>query len=264
MGMNVLVTSGGTIEKIDSVRNISNVSTGKLCSLVADRFADEPGVEKIYYVCSSTAIRPQSDKVEAITADSVADLESAVRSTLGRASVDVIVHGMAVSDYRVRAVTTMENIAGLIAGYIAQRGEARAPYQDTAAEAAGIVALLKDPGSVISADGKISSDVDDLLLFMERTPKIIPLFQSLAPKATLVGFKLLDGVPLDTLIDRGFEILVKNKCSFVLANDLRDVSGDRHIGYLIDDEKNYVRYESKMEIAAAIVSATMSERVRRS
>lgn len=35
--------------------------------------------------------------------------------------------------------------------------------------------------------------------------------------------------------------------------------GDQHIGYLIDKRKFYNRYQTKQEIANAIVSATMNE-----
>jgi len=77
-----------------------------------------------------------------------------------------------------------------------------------------------------------------------------------------VGFKLLDNVPLDTLIDNGFQILTQNKCSFVLANDLKDITAERHIGYLIDKQKHYTRYSNKAEIANAIVSAAIKERLK--
>jgi len=84
----------------------------------------------------------------------------------------------------------------------------------------------------------------------------------LSPGSTLVGFKLLDNVELETLIDRGFDVLTKNECSFVLANDLKEITSENHIGYLIDKDKNITQYMSKSDIAAAIVSATIRERSR--
>jgi phosphopantothenate-cysteine ligase len=227
--MNVLITAGGTTEKIDNVRSISNMSTGRLGSLIAGGFSDNPDVEKIFYICSKTAVKPESNNIEIIYANSVADLEAAVKEALSRANIDIIIHSMAVSDYRVKAVTTVS-------------------------------ALLGKSGPITCKEGKISSDVDDMVLLMERTPKIISLFQELSPDSTLAGFKLLDNAPLETLIDKGFEVLTRNKCSFVLANDLKDVTGEKHIGYLIDKEKNFTKYTSKAEIAAAIVSASINER----
>ena len=72
--MNVLVTSGGTTENIDTVRRISNMSTGKLGSLIAERFADEPNVERVFYICSKTALKPQTGKLEALPDHILADL----------------------------------------------------------------------------------------------------------------------------------------------------------------------------------------------
>jgi len=102
-----------------------------------------------------------------------------------------------------------------------------------------------------------------MILFMERTPKIISLFQKLSPQSTLVGFKLLDNAPHAALIDKGYQILTQNRCSFVLANDLKDITGEQHIGYFIDKDKNYTRHTSKSEIADIIVSATLRERKKR-
>ena len=227
--MNVLITAGGTTERIDSVRSISNISTGKLGSLIADCFSADNAVEKIFYICSKTAIKPESNKVEFLCIDSVSDLEAAVREVLSNTSIDIIIHSMAVSDYKVKSVTTLAS-------------------------------LLEKSKSAVSREGKINSDVDDMVLLMERTPKIISLFQTLSQSATLVGFKLLDNAALTTLIDKGYELLIKNKCSFVLANDLKDITDEKHTGYLIDKEKNFTKYINKPDIAAAIVTAALNER----
>jgi phosphopantothenate-cysteine ligase len=225
--MNVLITAGGTTEKIDNVRSISNISTGRLGALIADCFSVNPSIEKIFYVCSKTAIKPEADKIEIVPANSVSDLEAAVKEVLSRASINIIIHAMAVSDYRVKAITTVS-------------------------------ALLEKSEPAIDKNSKISSDLDDMVLLMERTPKIISLFKTLAPKSMLIGFKLLDNAELETLIDKGFEVLTKNQCSFVLANDLKDITSEQHIGYLIDKEKNFTKYMNKSDIAAAIVSAAIT------
>jgi len=256
--MNVLITSGGTTEKIDAVRNISNISTGKLGSLVADRFASQSNIEKIFYICSNTAVRPQTGKAEIIYADDVASLANAIQEALNHTSIDIIVHGMAVSDYRVRSVTSAAALAQLI---VSNFDEVR--RLDNQDALAAVTSLVNNSESLTSGNGKICSDMEDMLLLMERTPKIISLFQQLSPQSTLVGFKLLDNVPPETLIDRGFQILTQNKCSFVLANDLRDITVEQHIGYLIDKHKNYTKYASKMEIADAIVSAAINERMNK-
>jgi len=255
MKMNALVTIGGTRERIDNVRNISNVSTGRLGSLIAERLAMCPDIEKVYCVCGMAAKAPQSEKITLIGVDDVSSLEAAVKNLLGRESMDIVIHSMAVSDYRVKKVTSLKLLSEIPAG---DASLTMLPGQNDAG--AVMASIISRAGSALKSDGKISSDVDDLMLIMERTPKIISMFKALSPGSVLVGFKLLDGVPLDTLIDKGYEVLTLNGCDFVLANDLKEISDERHVGYLIDKEKNYVRYASKKDIAEAIVRAVLNER----
>lgn len=252
--MNILITAGGTTEKIDNVRSITNTSTGMLGSLIAEAFDKIPDTEKIYYICGKNAVVPRSLKTEVIFVDTVASLEAAVRKVAGEASADIIIHSMAVSDYRVKSVTS----ALLLADSIKTKLDllpGNKPITDSFAKS-----LLENPKTILNGDGKIRSDFDDLILYMEKTPKIISLYRTLAPDATLVGFKLLDHVTLDTLIDTAFHILQDNRCSFVLANDLRDITGDRHIGYLVDENKNFTHFTTKKEIAAAIAAAAVQRR----
>jgi phosphopantothenate-cysteine ligase len=140
---------------------------------------------------------------------------------------------MAVSDYRVKAVTTLE---------LWKSADAR---------------------SGLERGGKLPSGKENLVLILEPTVKIIPLFQRLAPKALLVGFKLLDGVPHAALIGAAHELLTKNRCAWVLANDAREVSDTRHTGYLVDAAKNEEKYEGKPAIARAIAGRVL-DRLKRS
>jgi phosphopantothenate-cysteine ligase len=78
-----------------------------------------------------------------------------------------------------------------------------------------------------------------------------------------VGFKLLDNVPHETLIDTAHRLLEKNHCAYVLANDARDIHGDTHIAYLVDRDRRLQRFSDKNEIARGItenVIKTLKER----
>lgn len=253
--MKVLITSGGTTEKIDAVRSISNTSTGKLGSLIADSFSRNRNINEIVYICSNFAVRPQSEKVNIVCVDTVESLENTIKGILFDTDFDIIIHSMAVSDYRVRAVTSCDMLAEQI---LLQKDQIDFTNSQKIHDIS--VELLNKAQSVISGEGKINSHVDNMILLMERTPKIISLFQSLAPLATLVGFKLLDHVPFKTLINKGYQILQDNHCSFVLANDFSEITENQHIGYLIDKNKNYRCYQTKQEIADAIVVAALTER----
>ena len=153
---------------------------------------------------------------------------------------------MAVSDYRVRHVTTVSAMA---------RAAADRPPERLAE------ALAAAPGP--DRSGKLRSDVDDLCLILERTPKLIGLLRGLAPQAVLVGFKLLDHVPHEELIAVARQLLEKNDCDLVLANDMETVASPRHCGYLLDRAESarceHIR-AGKDAIAATIVAA-VGERV---
>lgn len=256
--MKVMVTAGGTTEKIDHVRSISNTSTGRLGNLIARRYAALPDVDEIYYVCGKKAVAPQSGKIKIISVGGVSDLENTVVDLLDHQKIDIIVHGMAVSDYRVKAVTSVSKVADLIAEKAEKKGAPAEPGRRNLESE--LCSLLVSSGAVMDRDGKIGSDIDNLLLLMERTPKIISMFKKRSPKSILVGFKLMDNVPHQILIGTAFRILTENACDFVLANDLREIDEKGHIGYLLDRSGGCVRLTTKDEIADAIVQATTKKR----
>jgi hypothetical protein len=55
--MNIIITAGGTNEKIDNVRMITNLGTGKLGSIIADKFYEDYNelIENLFYICSNQA-----------------------------------------------------------------------------------------------------------------------------------------------------------------------------------------------------------------
>jgi phosphopantothenate-cysteine ligase len=229
--LTVLITAGGTTEQIDRVRGIANHSTGRLGARIAEEFAARDEVSQIIYVSSKRAVKPETDKVRIVPVTDVASLRQAMTAELAGGGVDVIVHAMAVSDYRVRKVTSLSRL------------------QDS-----GGLPDLHD------GTGKIRSDIDDLVLIMERTPKVIAQLRDLAPGAFIVGFKLLDSVPQSTLIETGIQLMRRNRVDAVLANDLSEITDTGHVGYLINTAAGCERLNTKNEIAAAIVRAALTDR----
>ncbi|MDR2156458.1 MAG: phosphopantothenate--cysteine ligase, partial [Clostridiales Family XIII bacterium] len=113
--MNILITAGGTTEKIDEVRSVTNTGTGRLGALIAERFAASDDVSHIFYVCAARSARPKGEKTEVRVADDTRALERAVRELCADRRIDAVIHGMAVSDYRVRTVSTSKDMARFIA-----------------------------------------------------------------------------------------------------------------------------------------------------
>ncbi|MDR0570063.1 MAG: phosphopantothenate--cysteine ligase [Clostridiales Family XIII bacterium] len=257
--MNILITSGGTSERIDNVRRITNSSTGRLGLAVAEAFAAEGGVAKIWYVCGLKAVRPQLPKVETIPVESADDLQRTVTEICGSGTVDAVVHAMAVSDYTVGAVTTVAAVADSVELEMGRFG-ADAPKDGARNEPTCLherLAIAVKGASTVAHGSKISSEVDDLVLLLRKTPKVLAGFRAMLPKGVIVGFKLLDRVTEDFLIGAAHDLLLKNDCDFVLANDLRDIGESGHVGRLVRKDKSYETFHTKEEIAGGIVAAVM-------
>lgn len=220
--MKLIITAGGTSERIDDVRSITNTSTGRLGRAIGQAFLKSYGaqVERLYYLHGLRAQPVEGSNVTAIPIEGVRDLEAQMKKLLTEEKIDAVVHAMAVSDYMVKQVTTLEKIKS---------------------------------GDDSRLEGnKISSAIDDLTIIMQRSPKVIGSIKKWNPEAVLVGFKLLSHVPHQELIQVGQNLLRKNGCTFVLANDLAEIGGDRHRGYLIHKDGSYDTMETNAEIADMI------------
>jgi phosphopantothenate-cysteine ligase len=245
--MNILITAGGNTEKIDEVRAIRNTGTGRLGALIAvDILAGLPDA-RIHYVCDRHAVTPAGDRVSVTYADDVTALEAAVRDVCAARRIDAVVHSMAVSDYRVKNVTTAMNAANAAAGAMA----AGSAPDKLAEEIAGAPNVLER--------GKISSELDDVIVVLERAPKVISLYRDLAPDAVIIGFKLLTNVSEQELIRVGTNLLTRNRCDYVLANDTKYLSAGGHVGHLIARDGSYRTFDGKPAIARAIADAVIRE-----
>jgi phosphopantothenoylcysteine decarboxylase/phosphopantothenate--cysteine ligase len=96
--MRVLLTSGATREPIDSIRYISNISTGKTGALIADEL-HQKGIE-IHLVCGQGSVRPIRE-VQMTEFVSFTDLNEILRLELGHSNYDAVIHAAAVSDFSV-------------------------------------------------------------------------------------------------------------------------------------------------------------------
>lgn len=256
--MKIIITAGGTAEKIDQVRKISNTGTGRLGSLTAGEFVRLGGdkIERIYYVCEPGSVIPKLDCVEVVSTEGVDEAKDALTDLLTHNKIDVIIHSMAVSDYAVDSVTTVDNLAGFLADKLYPVG--RNKFESESSLAAFLAACIGENNRVFDRNRKIGSDAGNLMLRMRQTPKLIGLMKKLQPSAVLVGFKLLSGVGSQALMDTAYQLLVKNSCDLVLANDETEIGGDRHVGYLLSPDRTFKRFETKEEIAAGIAGKVLN------
>lgn len=248
--MRVLITAGGTTEPIDQVRGITNHSSGRLGSLIALNFFNDGHI--VDYITTKGAIQlPHKHRMNTHLIQTTRDLEETLTQLMKENTYDAVIHTMAVSDYRTRQVFTHDNLVDQLARAIESRGDKplRHILSETIHEAKGI-----------SSEAKISSDVDSMLITLEKTPKVIQKIKVLQPETILVGFKLLVDVDFDELHEVGLANLKKNKADFTLANDLNNINGDKHVGMLIFPDGTYKLGATKQAIARLIVE-TIEEKV---
>ncbi|HEN1903293.1 TPA: phosphopantothenate--cysteine ligase, partial [Enterococcus faecium] len=95
-------------------------------------------------------------------------------------------------------------------------------------------------------------NTEHLVLVLKKTPKIISYLREWQPKAKIIGFKLLVDVPKESLLAVAKNSLINNKTDFIFANDLTEIHGETHHGYLLSKDGTVEEAQSKSEIAALI------------
>lgn len=238
MKCKIIITAGGTSEKIDNVRKITNSGSGKLGCTIANKLIEtnDDYIEKIYYICSKESYKPQNEKIEIIEILGTTELESVVKKLLTNEKIDYFIHSMAVSDYTVDYVTTAEKLALEI-------------ENNKNTDITEIIASYKNG----IKDSKISSNEENLIIKLKRTPKIISMIKNISPETFLVGFKLLDNVSENKLLDVAIKLKDKNTCNIVIANDLKNIRNGNHKAFIIKKDNSYINASGKDDIAAKLV-----------
>ena len=217
--MNILITSGGTSEKIDRVRSITNHSTGRLGKIIAETFLDKG--DQVTLVTTPKAVRPAAHpNLTIVQIENVAELLETLEPLVH--THDVLIHAMAVSDYTPVYMTGFEAVAA----------------------SPDMTEFLNKTNS----ESKISSQDDVQVLFLKKTPKIISLVKKWNPAIRLIGFKLLVNVTKEELLKTARASLIKNQAEIIVANDLTEISNQEHKAYLVGKE-TVTQAQSKEEIA---------------
>jgi phosphopantothenoylcysteine decarboxylase/phosphopantothenate--cysteine ligase len=152
--MNCIVTAGPTFEPLDDVRRLTNFSTGRLGTELANFLAARGHTVTLLLGTMAThAGQREAQRVKFFT--TTADLRAKLKSFSGK-KVDAIFHAAAVSDFAFGKMFTRD--------------------------AAG---KLKP----FSPSKKISTRGGNLFVELEPTPKIIAELRGWFPKSQLIGWK---------------------------------------------------------------------------
>lgn len=253
--MKILITGGGTSEKIDDVRSITNHSTGKLGKELVTTFSEDYCCE-VYYIHSKQSVLPApKSNIHLFAIESVAELEYTIKTLSQKYDFDAIIHSMAVSDYTIHNTIPTKEVARSIAHQI---------FETSVQSQEDLSTIIEDSIKSIfsgyqSSERKISSRNDNLLIELQPTQKIIGMLRDMTPHTVLVGFKLLVDSEDSELLNVGYNLLKKNKCDFVLANDLTNITNETHQAVLIDAKNNTQYFHTKHDIALGLASAVFKK-----
>ncbi|MGM0148349.1 phosphopantothenate--cysteine ligase [Enterococcus sp. AZ162] len=241
--MKVLITAGGTSERIDQVRSITNHSTGRLGQAIAEVFLAHETV-RIDYVTTHSAVKPTaSEHLKIHLIESTQDLLTTLERLMQENTYDAIIHSMAVSDFTPAFSLSEQQFA--------ERLSKEALTPDS------LPSWFAETERTASKEAKISSDTDYLFLTLKKTPKIIRSLRQWQPNAVIVGFKLLVDVSKEHLLEVAKNSLITNQTDYILANDLTQVSETQHHGYLLSKNGEVIEADTKQEIAKCIVTAIL-------
>ena len=221
--MKILITSGGTSEAIDSVRSITNHSTGHLGKIITETLL--AAGHEVCLMTTKRSLKPEAHPNLSIleikdTNDLFLEMKERVQD------YQVLIHSMAVSDYTPVYMTGFEEVQSS--------------------------SNLEEFLSKQNHQAKISSTDEVQVLFLKKTPKIISLVKEWNPAIHLIGFKLLVDVYEDYLIEIARKSLIKNQADLIIANDLTQISPNHHRAIFVEKDQLQT-VNTKEEIAELLL-----------
>ena len=242
---NILITAGPTNEYIDEVMKITNMSTGRLgveltknylkeganVTLIATRSVFRSGLFEKYGLVNNANLK-------SIAIETTDDMFKALESEANQ-KYDLVIHSSAVGDYKPEFSFRMEDIADEISRAIVDGKISREEILD----------ILVNPNCKVNDDTKISSYEPNLTVKLTLTPKLISHLREWYPDSILVGFKLLENVSKEHLMEVAKKLCIKNNMDYIIANDLHDLRQGHHLSFLVNKEGYQgVEFHSPLDI----------------
>lgn len=180
-GQKILITSGGTKEKIDNVRYITNLSTGNTGAAIAEYFAST-GYD-VTFIMSADSQKPNS-KVKLIEYDNFNSITSILKDELQKNNYHSVIHLAAISDYSPNKI------------------------------------VFGDKEEILPADIKLSSEYKSITVSFNRNEKLIDKIKNWSKnnKVKLIGFKFVnseDSTDKDKILHKLFS---SSNADFIVYN----------------------------------------------
>ena len=231
MKKRVLITAGPTNEYIDEVMKITNMSTGRLGVELSKNFVANDC--EVTLICTRSVARSglyykydlaNAKGLKTIQIETTEDMYRALE-TESTNHYDLVIHASAVGDYKPEFSFRMEDLANELLETI----EAGATYDS-------ILDTLTNPKCKVNDDTKISSYEPHLTVKLTLTTKLISHLKEWYPNSVLVGFKLLENVTKEHIIEVAKNLCIKNNMDYIIANDLADLRKGNHVSYLVNSD----------------------------
>ncbi len=252
--MNILITAGGTVEAIDSVRYLANHATGRLGKQIAEKMS--PECDTVFYIHGPNAVLPELSNILFFPISSVRDLEYTMKRLLTHESITAVIHSMAVSDYELDYTISEVDLAKKLAKTIHHTPDLNE------ATLTNLIAkeLTQYNTSQTTAEKKIRSTSEQLIVVLGKAPKIIHQIKHWQPDTLLIGFKLLVDVPESELVENAKESIEKNQADFIVANDLTNINDNQHEAVLVSRKGIEKNFFTKEDIANGLMEVILERK----
>lgn len=213
-GKKILITSGGTLEKWDTVRGHTNLAKGTMgCYLAEEALSQE--AEVIYLHGYFAKLPENHGSMRLIQFEGIEDLGEKIKSIIQSEPIDVVIMAAAGSDWVVDKI-------------LDQRGK---PILET---------------------GKMTSDEPPIIHF-KKAPKVLSEIKKWNPNVLLVGFKLEHTDDIDYLFKRANIRMETSGAEFMVANKTGSLYGENAEHYIVSKGQPPKKYINKKDTAEGLM-----------
>jgi len=214
---NILVTYGGTSESLDGVRTITNISTGRTGSAIAEHLTLKGYKVTVLRSRSSIIAKHKSDETTYTTFD---EYKNEILRMLSEKHFDSVIHLAALSDYTPYEIEYDDNV------------------------------------NQLPMKSKLKSNVDKIKVVLKRNPKIISqLYSASKNKGIIViGFKLTNNKNVSENLRAVKQLFHESNCDYVVHNDFenRPLTNEQMNFNVYDKQMNKKECSTIKELASEI------------